>query len=84
VTGRKDAGIDDLLKHFCYIAEHFGVEMLGLGSDYDGIEHTVTGLEDVSRLPVLTDSLLRRGFTEEEVKMILGGNFLRVFSSSLA
>lgn len=83
VTGRKEAGLNDLLKHFCYIAEHFGVEMLGLGSDYDGIPDTVTGLEDVSRLPVLTDSLLKQGFTEEEVKMILGGNFMRVFSGSL-
>lgn len=83
VAGRKEAAINDLLDHFCYIAERFGVEMLGLGSDYDGIPSTVTGLEDVSRLPVLTASLLERGFTEEEVKMVLGGNFMRVFSSSL-
>jgi len=83
VTGRKEAGLDDLLDHFCHIAERFGVEMLGLGSDYDGIPGTVTGLEDVSRLPVLTAALLDRGFSEEEVRMILGGNFLRVISRSL-
>jgi membrane dipeptidase len=83
VSGRKDAALDDLLDHFCYIAERFGVEMLGLGSDYDGIPSTVTGLEDVSRLPVLTASLLERGFTEDEVRMVLGGNFMRVFANSL-
>jgi membrane dipeptidase len=83
VTGRNEACLNDLMEHFCYIAQRFGVEVLGLGSDYDGIPGTVTGLEDVSRLPLLTASLLERGFAEEEIKMILGGNFLRVFSSSL-
>jgi len=83
VTGQGEADLDDLLEHFCYIADLFGVEVLGLGSDYDGISSTVAGLADVSCLPTLTAGLLARGFTAEEIKMILGGNFWRVFSKSL-
>lgn len=81
IHDRGHASLDHLLDHFCYIAEHFGVEILGLGSDYDGIPEAVAGLDDVSRLPVLTRGLLARGFSAEEVRKILGGNFLRVMKN---
>jgi len=76
-------GIESLLDHFCYIAERFGVSILGLGSDYDGISTVVTGLDDVSMLPNLTAALLRRGFSSQEVREILGENFLRVIKKNL-
>jgi membrane dipeptidase len=51
-----------------------------LGSDFDGFFHSkVQGLEDVTRLPGLTAGLVERDYGEEDVKKILGGNFLRVF-----
>ena len=78
-----EANLENLLDHFCYIAEHFGISVLGLGSDYDGIDYTVKGLEDVSRLPHLTEGLQRRGFSQEEICAILGGNFLRVMQNCL-
>jgi membrane dipeptidase len=49
----------------------------GLGTDFDGIEDPPEGLEDVSKLPVITEELLARGHSEEEVRGVLGENFLR-------
>jgi membrane dipeptidase len=50
---------------------------VGLGTDFDGIEDPPRGLEDVSKLPEITEELLRRGHSEEEVRGVLGENFLR-------
>ncbi|WP_040378331.1 dipeptidase [Dethiobacter alkaliphilus] len=83
VSEQKDATLEDLLDHFCYIAERFGTSVLGLGSDFDGIPRAVQGLEDVSKLPRLTEGLIRRGFSAEEISAILGGNFLRVLQACL-
>lgn len=83
ISNNKSATIDMLLDHYCYIADRFGTDVLGIGSDYDGIPETVLGLEDVSGLPLLTHGLIKRGFTEEEITKILGGNFLRVLRNTL-
>lgn len=83
VSARAGANLDDLLDHFCYIAEKFGTEVLALGSDYDGITETVEGLHDVSCLPRITAGLMQRGFSAEEITNILGGNFLRVLKQVL-
>jgi membrane dipeptidase len=77
------AGLEELLNHFTYIAERFGTDILGIGSDFDGISRAVSGLEDVSRLPVLAAGLERRGFSRQEVENILGGNFLRLLGRVL-
>ncbi|MGB9903278.1 MAG: membrane dipeptidase, partial [Desulfotomaculales bacterium] len=55
-----------------------GVDCIGLGSDFDGFPGNLPGLEDASRLPAFTDGLLSRGYKEEEIRKILGGNFLRL------
>jgi membrane dipeptidase len=56
----------------------------GLGTDFDGIEDPPDGLEDVSKLPVITEELLRRGHSEEEVRGVLGENFLRFWERANA
>ena len=53
-----------------------GPKAAGLGTDFDGIEDPPIGLEDVAQLPKLTEELLRRGHSEEEVRGVLGENFL--------
>jgi membrane dipeptidase len=68
--------------HICHAAELAGVEHVGIGSDYDGIDHTPAGLEDASRYPALAAALLQRGFTEAELKGIFWGNMARAFASA--
>lgn len=67
--------VADHIDHLCKIA---GVEHVGIGSDFDGGEHLPSGLEDVSRFPWLIAELLRRGYDEDDVRAIAGGNILRV------
>lgn len=68
-----------LVDHIDHIVKVAGIDHVGLGSDFDGIQSTPDGLEDVSKLPQLSYELLRRGYGELEIKKILGENFLRVF-----
>ncbi len=71
--------LDVLIDHIDYIAKLVGVDHVGLGSDFDGISITPLEMDDVSFLPNITRELLKRGYSIENVKKILGGNFLRVF-----
>ncbi|MGH9363927.1 MAG: dipeptidase [Thermoanaerobaculia bacterium] len=63
--------------HIERVLEIGGPQAAGLGTDFDGIEDPPAGLEDVSKLPLLTEELLRRGHSEEKVRGVLGENFLR-------
>ena len=74
--------INDVIKHIKYISDLIGVDHVGLGSDYDGVDIMPAGLEDVTKLPFLTKKLLDNGFTIREVRKILGGNFKRVFKEA--
>ena len=71
--------INDVIKHIKYISDLVGVDHVGIGSDYDGVDIMPTGLEDVTKLPFLTKKLLDNGFTIRQVRKILGGNFKRIF-----
>ncbi len=68
--------------HISHAVEVAGVEHVGIGSDYDGIDHTPRGLEDASRYPVLAAALLARGFTEPEVESIFWGNMARAYANA--
>ncbi|HEX6975535.1 MAG TPA: dipeptidase [Vicinamibacterales bacterium] len=72
------ATIADAADHIDHIRKVAGVDHIGLGGDFDGIESVVLGLEDVSKYPDLVAELLRRGYKDDEVKKIIGGNVLRV------
>jgi len=68
-----------LLDHIDHIVQVIGVDYVGLGSDFDGFGGPPpVGLEDVSHVPSVTAGLLQRGYRAEEVRKILGGNWLRV------
>lgn len=71
--------LDDLLNHIDHIVQLVGPEHVGLGSDFDGISATPEGLADASRMPLITEGLVRRGYKTEDIRLILGGNYLRVF-----
>lgn len=76
--------IHDVLDHIDHIARVAGVEHVGIGSDYDGISTIPKQLEDVSTYPLLTEGLLRRGYTEEEIHKIMYKNVLRAFRGAEA
>ena len=72
-----------LIDHIDYIAKLVGVDYVGLGSDFDGIESAPQGLEGVQDFPKITEALLKRGYSKKDVEKILGGNFLRVFKANV-
>ena len=75
------ATLKGVLDQTAYMVKTIGIVHVGLGSDFDGFFNSkVRGLEDVTRLPRLTAGLVERGYSQEQVKKILGGNFMRVFS----
>lgn len=79
LTNSSTATISNVIAHIDYIKNLVGIDYIALGSDFDGIERVVVGLEDVTRFSNLTEALLRRGYSISDVRKILGENFLRVF-----
>lgn len=71
-----------LLDHFDHVAKVAGIDHVGIGSDFDGIPSVPVGMEDISKLPVLTYELLKRGYSEKDVRKILGENFMRAFGEA--
>ena len=71
-----------LADHIEHIVRVAGIEHVGLGSDFDGVERTPTGMDDVSCFPNLTVELLRRGYSEQDIQRILGENLLRVLGEA--
>lgn len=72
------ATVEDAAACIDHIVKVAGIDHVGIGSDFDGISLVPQGLEDVSKIPNLTAALLKRGYTENDVKKIMGENFLRV------
>jgi len=72
------ATLAQVADHIEHIRQVAGIDCLGLGSDFDGITEVPVGLEDVSKFPDLIAELLRRGWTEADVKKVAGLNTLRV------
>ena len=76
------ATLDDVLDHFDHVVALVGVDHVGVGSDYDGVGDSLpTGLKDVSAYPNLVEGLLRRGYSEADIRKILGENLLRVWQA---
>jgi membrane dipeptidase len=73
------ASLLQVADHIDHIKKIAGIDHIGLGGDFDGITAVVAGLEDVSTYPYLLAELLRRGYTDEEIKKLTGRNILRVF-----
>ena len=77
---RPPVAFTKVVDHIEHVMKVAGPDAVGLGTDFDGIPDPPAGLEDVSKLPRLTEELLRRGHSEEEVRKVLGENFLRFFA----
>jgi membrane dipeptidase len=70
-----------IVDHIDHVVKLVGVEHVGIGSDFDGVQITTADLSNVAELPNLTKELLRRGYTESDIDKILGGNMLRVMEA---
>lgn len=71
-----------VVRHITHIGELIGYDHVGIGTDYDGIEETPEGLEDVSKFPDLIAELLRQGVSDKDAAKIAGGNILRVWAEA--
>jgi membrane dipeptidase len=70
--------IHNVIDHIDHIIQVAGIDHVGIGSDFDGVSTLPEQLEDVSAYPLITQALLDRGYQQEEILKILGGNLLRV------
>jgi len=73
--------VSRLVDHIDHIVKLVGIDYVGIGSDFDGVQATLKDLSTVADLPNLTSELLRRGYSEADIDKILGGNMLRVMET---
>ena len=79
LTNKDNPSIEQVVDHIDHIVNITGSsDHVGLGSDYDGVPDIVSGLGDASKFPNLTMELMARGYSDTDIKKILGENFLRV------
>ena len=82
LTTNERATIADVADHIEHVVALAGVDHVGIGSDFDGIDTTPRGLEDVSTFPALLAELSRRGWSETDLRKVVGENILRVWRES--
>lgn len=70
-----------VVDHICHAVRVAGIDHVGLGSDFDGVQRTPQGLESAACYPILAKSLKKRGFHEAEIGKIMGGNMERVYAA---
>jgi membrane dipeptidase len=82
--GRPEVSVSDVVDHIEHVIEVAGIEHVGLGSDFDGSPRSFfpLGLRDISDLPAITLELLRRGYSEHEIRMVLGENVMRILAAA--
>jgi len=68
-----------LMHHFDHIVQLIGIDHIGLGSDFDGINSAPKELKTVLDYPEFTKALQKRGYSDKDIAKVLGGNFLRVY-----
>lgn len=76
------APLERLIDHIDHIARRIGVDHVGLGSDFDGINSAPQQLNGVQDFPKITAALRKKGYSGEDIKKILGGNVIRVFKAN--
>ena len=80
ISKKNPVRIKNVVDHIDHIRDIGGVNVIALGSDFDGMSKYVRGLEHAGKLSSLTEALLKKGYTKTEIKKILGNNFLRFFN----
>jgi membrane dipeptidase len=71
-----------IVDHIDHMKKVAGIDIVGLGSDYDGVPFLPAGMNGMEDLALVTYEMLRRGYTEQEIRKVLGENFLRAFAKA--
>ena len=79
----QQATIDRFVEHICYVADLVGIDYVGIGTDFDGLGRTTPVVPEMSQLVHLTRSMLAHGMSEEEIRKVWGGNFLRLLRKNI-
>jgi membrane dipeptidase len=77
-AGTKRATLSDVVKHINHVVQIAGIDAVGLGSDFDGIDCAPEGLDSVDKWPNLTRALLEEGYSADDIRKIYGENFLHL------
>lgn len=89
VSNREPTTVEDVLDHFDYVVKLVGIDHIGVGSDNDldgrdnrgsKVRMDIDGLDQPQRMYELTEGLVRRGYSDDNIRLVLGGNFQRVLS----
>jgi membrane dipeptidase len=75
--------ISTLVDHIDYIVKLVGDDYVGIGSDFDGVSSVPVGMDDVTKYPLITAELKKRGYSNKSIKKILGENVLRVMKANM-
>jgi membrane dipeptidase len=82
LSAKKTVTIDNVVEHILHMMEIGGAQVLALGSDFDGDILTPKGLESAAKFPSLTEELLKKGVSEEDIELFLGRNFIRALAKA--
>ena len=82
-TNGEQATVDRLVEHICYVGDLVGIDYVGIGTDFDGLGATTPVVPEVSQLVHLTRSMLAHGLSEDEIRKVWGGNFLRLMQKNI-
>jgi membrane dipeptidase len=77
------ATIDDVVAHVDHAVKVAGIDHVGIGSDYDGIDSVPKGMEDISKMPKLAAALKKKGYSDADIQKIWSGNVLRVMREAI-
>ena len=76
------ATVAQVADHIDHIRKVAGIDHIGMGGDFDGITEVIQGLEDVSKYPAVTAELLKRGYSDDDIKKVIGGNVIRAWKQA--
>lgn len=77
----RNASVEHVVDHILHAADRIGFDHIGIGSDFDGMEIGVIGVEEVSKLPNLVSCMLSRNISRADIEKVLGKNIIRVFEN---
>ena len=75
--------LERYVDHICYVADLVGIDHIAIGTDYDGMGSITPIVENVSLLPTVTQEMMSRGMSEEDMAKVWGGNFMRLFQQTI-